>query len=312
MLCPSRRLLCSSAGVCRPSPRCVGRSLAPIPGNGSFAFRTMRTATSTTAAASGMDRSSPHRPSRLTPGWRMDSFGSGAVPLRIDAYPLFTPHAQIRCYAKKKKGKGSSGGGGGGRKDADADGSEDSAAMEKVDALNDELEELLRTSVTRLQESFSKLSVGRATPGMLQNVKLADGTPLDSVAEIYVKDARSLMVMFYDEKDQKAAEKAIANCSGEYDFSIRSHVDGLHVSLPIVTKEFRQKMADAIGSEAQHTKTVIRNNRQKILNKLKPMKKKLPKDVTFAAEKQLQQVVDKYTAKCEELRHRKVKEISKS
>jgi ribosome recycling factor len=76
----------------------------------------------------------------------------------------------------------------------------------------EECRDKMRKAVAHLQEEFGGIRTGRATPGLVEKLKVdAYGVevPLQQIAGISVPEPRVLVISPYDKGSMKAIEKAI-------------------------------------------------------------------------------------------------------
>ena len=107
----------------------------------------------------------------------------------------------------------------------------------------------------------------------------------------------------------KEIEKAI-NAS---DIGINPQNDGsvIRLMFPPLTEERRKELSKDISKQGEEAKVSVRNIRREAMDKLKAMKKagELTEDDLKAAEKDTQDLTDKYCKQVDEMVARKTKEI---
>ena len=73
-------------------------------------------------------------------------------------------------------------------------------------------EEKMKKTISSLSENLSTIRAGRANPDVLKKVSVdyyGSPTPISSIAEIKVTDARTLTITAWDKSIMKGIEKAI-------------------------------------------------------------------------------------------------------
>lgn len=134
-------------------------------------------------------------------------------------------------------------------------------------------------------------------------------TPLTTMADVRVADARTLTISPYDATTLKAMEKAILMS----DIGITPSNDGKIIRLvfPQLTEERRKEIKKQVQKYAEEAKVAVRNLRRDANEDSKKQKKDglLTEDEQKAAEKTIQDITDKSTKRIDELAAKKEKEI---
>jgi ribosome recycling factor len=173
-------------------------------------------------------------------------------------------------------------------------------------------EEKMKKCLESLGSQLSTMRAGRATPDVLANIKFeyyGAPTPLATMAEIKVADARTLVISPWDKSTMKAMEKAIQIS----DLGINLQNDGnvLRLVFPPLTEERRREMTKQIAKMGEDAKVAVRNLRRDANDKIKDMKKKseMTEDEAKAGEKASQDLTDKYIKEIDKVTEAKNKEI---
>ncbi len=169
----------------------------------------------------------------------------------------------------------------------------------------DEVEFRMEEAIETLEHRLTSVRAGRANPSMVSGIMVeyyGAPTPLNSVANITVPEARQLFIKPFDRGVLKDIEKAIQ----EANLGINPTNNGemIILTLPELTEDRRRdyvKQAKTIGEEAKIT---LRNIRQDANNKIKA--EELPEDEEKKMIDNVQELITKYNAKVDE----KVKEKS--
>lgn len=151
-------------------------------------------------------------------------------------------------------------------------------------------------AATHLQEEFSRLQIGRASSGLVENLTVeAYGVmqTLKTVASISIPDARTIQIQPWDRSMLAAIEKAIQNS----ELSLNPVNNGLAVILntPPLTEERRHDLVKIVGRLTEEAKISVRNIRHDMLTTFKRMEHEgeMTEDEQKGAEKALQEAVDK-------------------
>lgn len=170
-------------------------------------------------------------------------------------------------------------------------------AKEKVkttymDYLN-EVEFKMEEAIETLNHRLTGVRAGRANPGMLSGITVdyyGTATPLNSIANITVPEARQLFIKPFDRSTLKEIEKSLQ----EANLGINPTNNGemIILTLPELTEDRRReyvKQAKTIGEEA---KIALRNIRQDGNNKIKA--EEMPEDEEKRLLEDIQELINKY------------------
>ncbi len=167
-------------------------------------------------------------------------------------------------------------------------------------------------SLDHLAEEFSAVRAGRANAKVLDRISVeyyGQETPLNGVATISSPDARTLVIQPWDIKLLKDIQKAIQMS----DLGINPQNDGKVIRLvfPQLTEERRKELAKQVKKYAEEAKVAMRNIRREGMDYVKTLKKKseITEDEQKKAEKDLQDLLDKYTKKADAALAAKEKEL---
>ncbi|MBR0443122.1 MAG: ribosome recycling factor [Clostridia bacterium] len=174
------------------------------------------------------------------------------------------------------------------------------------------MENRAEKAIASFENTISTVRASQANAGVLSNVNFeyyGSPTPLSSMADIRVADARTLVITPYDATTLKAMEKAILMS----DVGITPMNDGkvIRLSFPQLTEERRKEIKKQVQKYAEDAKVAIRNIRRDANEDAKKQKKDgdLTEDDLKNAEKAIQDVTDKYTKRVDEILAKKEKEI---
>ena len=163
-----------------------------------------------------------------------------------------------------------------------------------------------------LADNFGAVRAGRANAKVLDRISVeyyGSETPLNGVATISSPDARTLVIQPWDTKLLKDIQKAIL-CS---DLGINPQNDGRVIRLifPQLTEERRKELAKQVKKYAEDAKVAMRNIRRDGMDYVKKLKKnnEITEDDQKKAEKDLQDLLDKYIKKVDEALAAKEKEL---
>lgn len=173
-------------------------------------------------------------------------------------------------------------------------------------------EEKMKKTVSALSAEYGGIRAGRATPAVLDKLRVdyyGTPTPIGQVAAISVAEARTLVIHPWDSSVLKAIEKAILTS----DLGISPQNDGklIRINFPPLTEERRHELDRTVHKYAEDAKVAIRAIRRDALEVFKASKKKsvITEDDLKDAEKQMQDLTDKYCKEIDKTAADKEKEI---
>lgn len=163
----------------------------------------------------------------------------------------------------------------------------------------DEIEFKMEETIETLDKRLTTVRAGRANPSMLNGIMVeyyGSATPINSVANITVPEARQLFIKPFDKSTLKDIEKAIQ----EANLGINPTNNGemIILTLPELTEESRReyvKQAKTIGEEA---KIALRNIRQDGNSKIKA--EEMPEDEEKKLLDDVQEMINKYNKTVDE------------
>ena len=167
-------------------------------------------------------------------------------------------------------------------------------------------------ALDHLAEEFGAVRAGRANAKVLDRITVeyyGSETPLNGVATISTPDARTLVIQPWDTTLLKEIQKSIqASVLG-----INPQNDGKVIRLvfPQLTEERRKELSKQVKKYAEEAKVAMRNIRRDGMDYIKKLKKdsEITEDEQKKAEKDLQDILDKFIKKADEALAAKEKEL---
>ena len=170
----------------------------------------------------------------------------------------------------------------------------------------------MEKTVDVLISDFDAVRAGRANAKVLDRITVPYSgaeSPIAQVASISSPDARTLAIQPWDNTLLRAIEKAIQTS----ELGINPQNDGRVIRLvfPQLTEERRKDLTKQVRKYAEESKVAIRNIRREAVDTFKKAQKKseITEDDLKKAEKDIQDMTDKYTKKIDELCAAKEKEL---
>ncbi len=173
-------------------------------------------------------------------------------------------------------------------------------------------EEKMGKSLEALREEFSTIRAGRANPHLLDKLRVdyyGTSSPLQSVANISVPEARVIQIQPWESKMIKEIEKTILAS----DLGITPGNDGKIIRLvfPELTEDRRKELAKDVKKKAENAKVAVRNIRRDANDAIKKLAKasEISEDEQKTAEDEIQKLTDKYIELIDKETESKSKEI---
>ena len=167
-------------------------------------------------------------------------------------------------------------------------------------------------ALEHLEEEFGAVRAGRANAKVLDRITVeyyGSETPLNGVATISSPDARTLVIQPWDTKLLKDIQKAIQTS----DLGINPQNDGrvIRLTFPMLTEDRRKELVKQVKKYAEDAKVAMRNIRRDGMDYVKKLKKnsEITEDDQKAAEKDLQDLLDKMIKKVDASTAAKEKEL---
>ncbi len=157
-------------------------------------------------------------------------------------------------------------------------------------------EESMRKGIAHLETELTKIRAGKASPTMLDGIMVeyyGSPTPIAQVANISVLDVRTISIQPWEKSMLAAIEKSIMQAN----IGITPQNDGNQIRLfmPPLTEERRRELFKKASGEGEHSKVAIRNIRRDAIEQVKKLQKDgLSEDAAKDAEKEIQELTDKY------------------
>lgn len=173
-------------------------------------------------------------------------------------------------------------------------------------------EEKMKKTIDSLQSEFSSIRAGRANPHILDKLRVdyyGTPSPIQSVANVTVPEARTLMIQPWESSMIKEIEKAIMNS----DLGVNPNNDGkaVIINFPELTEERRKDLSKDIKKKGEAAKVAVRNIRRDANDAFKKMNKasEISEDELKTNEDKIQKMTDKFVAEIDKQVEDKTKEI---
>lgn len=164
-----------------------------------------------------------------------------------------------------------------------------------------------------LKKEFMNIRTGRATPAILDSVKVeayGGDMAVNQVANVSTEDARSLRVTPWDMSLSKAIEKGIM--IADLGLSVSIDDKGLRIIFPELTGDRRVALVKVAKQKLEDARVALRTEREKVLKDIDKQEKEniISEDEKFRLKTEIQKILDDAGRTLEEIFDKKEKEIS--
>ena len=170
----------------------------------------------------------------------------------------------------------------------------------------------MEKSVDAIRREFSGVRTGKASPGLLDTVRVdAYGSkmPLNQVATIGAPEPRLLLVQPWDKTLMGAIDKAIR--SAELGLNPASDGSVLRVPIPALNEERRREMVKLLHKLAEEGRVAVRHARHEANKEIKSRENdhEISQDEARRQTDEIQKLTDEYIAKIDHLLAAKEEEV---
>jgi ribosome recycling factor len=181
-----------------------------------------------------------------------------------------------------------------------------------MDQRLEEFQTKMDKTLSNLDEEYAGIRAGRANPHVLDKLRVdyyGAPTPIQSVANVSVPEARMIQIQPWEPSLVKLIEKAILTS----DIGINPSNDGRIIRLvfPELTEERRKDLAKDVKKKGENAKVAIRNIRRDAMDHFKKIGKAedISEDEIKDLEDGIQKLTDQYVNKIDKAIEAKSKEI---
>ncbi|QXD13795.1 ribosome recycling factor [Rhodocaloribacter litoris] len=183
---------------------------------------------------------------------------------------------------------------------------------ESIQLILEDAREHMEKTLEHLRHELSTIRAGRATPAMLDSVRVeyyGTHTPLNQMASISAPQPDLLVVQPWDRSALNEIERAIMAAN----LGLNPSNDGnvIRIPVPPPSEERRRDLARTARLRGEDARIAIRNIRRHARDEIKSVQKEenLPEDMRYEGEEELQKLTDAYIEKVDRLLEHKEAEI---
>lgn len=180
--------------------------------------------------------------------------------------------------------------------------------QETVNKIKPELEKV----TTFLDRELQKFRAGRATPALVEDVIVdcfGQKLPLKQLAAITIPEPKQILIQPWDKSYIEGIVKALEGTGTGANPIVDKDV--IRINLPPLSEEFRKDLLRLISEKQEEARRVVRRWREEAWKEIqeKFQEGKVREDDKFRAKDELQDLVEEYNEKIEEVGDKKKKEI---
>ena len=169
-------------------------------------------------------------------------------------------------------------------------------------------EKQMEKAVEALEKRLLNIRAGRVNPAMVSGINVlyyGTPTPIQSLANITVPEARQLFIKPFDRSVLKDMERAI----NEANLGITPVNNGemIILTIPELTEERRKEYVKVAKAECEEAKVALRNIRQDANNEIRALE--LPEDEEKRELADIQELINTYNKIVDEKYKEKEKEL---
>jgi len=163
-----------------------------------------------------------------------------------------------------------------------------------------------------LDRELQKIRTGRASPSLVEDVVVecfGQTFPLKQLAAISTPEPRQILIQPWDKSYIEGVVKALEKTGVGANPIVDKEV--IRLSLPPLSEEYRKDLMRLISEKQEQARQTIRRWREAAWDEIqeKYREGEIREDDKFRAKDELQDLVDEYNEKIEEIGERKKKEI---
>jgi ribosome recycling factor len=176
----------------------------------------------------------------------------------------------------------------------------------------EELKAHMNKTIVNFEHELMKLRTGRATPAMVEDVKVdyyGAPTPMKHVAHISAPEPDSLVIRPFDKGQLQAVQKAIQAANLGFNPIVESDI--VRIKVPRLTEERRRELSKHIKEKAEESKIALRNIRRDMKERMEKEKKAgtITEDQLNHLMKEMDKMTHDLTAKIDQMSQTKEKQL---
>ncbi len=177
--------------------------------------------------------------------------------------------------------------------------------------MNDEIELEMMHVLEVMEQRLSNIRAGRANPAMVNGINVeyyGTPTPLQSLANITVPEAKTLMIKPFDRSCLKDIVKAIQEAN--LGINPTDNGESVILTIPALTEDRRREYVKQSKQIAEDAKVGLRKVRQEAREMIEK-DESIPEDEEKRLQDDIQKLINEYNQKVDEMYKEKEEELMK-
>ncbi len=168
-------------------------------------------------------------------------------------------------------------------------------------------------AVSFLEKELAKIRSGRATTSLVEDI-MADcfgqKLPLKQLGAITLQGPRQIVIQPWDKSYIESIEKAVFQAGSG--LSAVTDKDLVRINIPSLTEEYRKDLLRLLSEKQEETRKTVRKWREEAWKEIQDRQRagEIREDDKFRAKDDLQEIVEEFNKKIEEIGEKKEKEIT--
>lgn len=177
-----------------------------------------------------------------------------------------------------------------------------------------EVKPQFKDALEYLQKELDKIRADRATPSLVEDIVVDafdQKMPLKQMAAISCPEERQIVIEPWNKDYIKSIVSAIQKVNSELNPMPQGKI--VRVNLPPMTQEYRQKLVKKLSKIRENARVSIKRAREEVWKKIKEAEQEgeITEDDKYRGKDELQDLVDEYNKKIDELVDKKTEKIQK-
>ncbi|HVJ64797.1 MAG TPA: ribosome recycling factor [Bdellovibrionota bacterium] len=170
----------------------------------------------------------------------------------------------------------------------------------------------MEKAVEHLKHELSRLRTGRATPALVENIKVdyyGTPTPIKQVGQISIPDPKTIQIASWDQSAIPLVEKAIIAAN----IGLTPQVDGklIRLNVPALTEDRRKDLVKQVKKLGEDARVSVRGVRREAneATKSREKAKAISEDDAKKEADKIQKITDQVTAEIDKIVDSKSKDL---
>ncbi len=184
--------------------------------------------------------------------------------------------------------------------------------MEDYKKIIEKIKPELEKAIDFFEKETAKMHAGRTTPALVEDIVVdcfGEKFPLKQLAAISVPEPRKIVIQPWDQSYAEGIISALTKSDVGGSPIIEKEI--IRLNLPDLSQDYREKIAKILGSKKEESRITVKKWREEAWDEIqeKFKEKEIKEDDKFKAKDDLQDLINDYNKKIDEIAERKKQEI---